>query len=126
MRQSREGAGGGIAEGTQSSQQCGEESMNPLIGFPLHHAEQAPVDHLESISFQVGKDEKQPIFRRRQRAVFVHAKPARGPRLPIHPPCRHLGVERRLEGWDQLLKLVQRHAREIQKLHRARLQLGKP
>jgi len=38
----------------------------------------------------------------------------------------HLGVERRLEGRDQLLKLVERQAREIQELHRAGLQLGKP
>jgi hypothetical protein len=35
-------------------------------------------------------------------------------------------MERDLEGRDQLLKLVKRQAREIQKLHRAGLQRGKP
>src|SRR5262249_18324768 len=57
---------------------------------------------------------------------LVHGKPAHGPRLPIHPPRRHPGVERRLERRDQLLKLVERQAREIQELYRAGLQLGKP
>ena len=33
---------------------------------------------------------------------------------------------RGLEGWDQLLELVKRHAREIQELHRAGLQLREP
>src|SRR4029453_6443705 len=69
---------------------------------------------------------QEPIFRGRQGAVLVHSKLARGPRLPIHAPRRHPGVERRLEGRDQLLKLVERHAREIQKLHRTGLALGEP
>src|SRR5262249_6986238 len=51
---------------------------------------------------------------------------ARSPGFPIHPPRRHLALERRLEGWDQLLKLVQRQAREIQELYRTGLQLGEP
>jgi len=55
-----------------------------------------------------------------------NGKPTSGPRLPIHPPRRHTGLERDLEKRDQLLKLVERHTREIQELHRARLQLGKP
>ncbi len=100
--------------------------MNPLIGFPLHHPEQAPLHHLERVGLQVGEDEEQPIFWRRQGAVLVHGKPTSGPRLPIHPPRRHPGVERGLEGRDQLLKLVKRYTREIQELHRAGLQLGKP
>jgi hypothetical protein len=37
-----------------------------------------------------------------------------------------MALERGLEGRDQLLKLVKRHAREIQELHRTGLQLGKP
>src|SRR5262245_40448282 len=37
-----------------------------------------------------------------------------------------MALERRLEGRDQLLKLVKRHAREIQELHRTGLQLGEP
>jgi hypothetical protein len=39
---------------------------------------------------------------------------------------RHTGLEHRLEGWDQLLKLVEGHAGEIQELQRAGLQLGEP
>ncbi len=96
------------------------------MGFPLHHTKQAPVDHLEGVGLQGGEHEKQPIFRRRQGAVFVHGKPTSDPRLSIHPPRRHPGVERGLEGRDQLLKLLKRHTREIQELQRARLQLGKP
>ena len=37
--QGRQGAGGGIAEGAQRRQQCGQEDMDPLIGFALAHAE---------------------------------------------------------------------------------------
>jgi hypothetical protein len=37
-----------------------------------------------------------------------------------------MALERRLEGRDQLLKLVKHHAREIQELHRTGLQLGEP
>src|SRR5438105_8011437 len=37
-----------------------------------------------------------------------------------------MALERRLEGRDQLLKLVKRYAREIQELHRTGLQLGEP
>src|SRR5215468_6985128 len=36
------------------------------MGFALTHAEQAALDHLERIGFQVGKDEEQAIFRRRK------------------------------------------------------------
>src|SRR3989442_6927124 len=37
-----------------------------------------------------------------------------------------MALERGLEGRDQLLKLVKRHAREIEELRRAGLQLGEP
>src|SRR5262244_1642343 len=37
-----------------------------------------------------------------------------------------MALERGLKGRDQLLKLVQGQAREIQERHRAGLQLGKP
>src|SRR5712691_3211836 len=94
--------------------------------FALDHAEYAPVHHLEGRGLQGDQEKQEPIFRCRQGTVLVDSKPARGPRLPIHAPCRHLGVERRLDGRDQLLKLVERQAREIQELHRAGLQLGKP
>src|SRR5215510_5335244 len=62
----------------------------------------------------------------RERAIFIHGKPACGPRFPIHPPCRHPGLERGLEGQDELLKLVERQTGEIQELHRTGLQLGEP
>src|SRR5439155_32709 len=78
-----------IAEGTQGGKQHGQEDVNPLVGFPLHHPEQASLHHLEGVSLQGGEHEEQPIFRRRQGAVFVHGKPTSGPRLPIHPPRRH-------------------------------------
>jgi len=100
--------------------------MNPLIRFALDHPEQVPLYYLKRISLEVGEDEEQPIFRRRQGAVFVHAKPASGPRLPIHPPRRHTRVERGLEGRDQLLKLVEGQAGEIQELHWAGLQVSEP
>jgi hypothetical protein len=93
--------------------------VNPLIRFALHHPEQAPLHDLERIRFQGDQDEQEPIFRRRQGAVFVHAQLARGPRLPIHPPRCHTGVERGLEGRNELLKLVEGYAGEIQELHRA-------
>jgi len=35
-------------------------------------------------------------------------------------------VECGLEGWDQLLKFVERQAGEIQELYRAELQIGEP
>jgi hypothetical protein len=95
--------------------------VDPLIGFALDHPEQAPVHHLEGVGLQVGENKQEPIFWRRQGAVLVHGKPARGPRLPIHAPRRHPGLERGLEGRNQLLKLVEGHAGEIQELYRAGL-----
>ncbi len=82
--------------------------------------------HLECVGFEVDQDEQEPVFWCREGAVFVDGKPARGPRFPIHPPCRHPGVERGLEGRDELLKLVERQAGEIQELQRAGLQVGEP
>jgi len=95
--------------------------VDPLIGFALDHAEQAPLDHLEGIGFEVDQDEEEPIFWCREGAVFVDGKPARGAGFPIHPPGRHPGVERGLEGRNQLLKLLERQAGEIQELYGAGL-----
>src|SRR6266851_5768308 len=119
-------AGWGITEGTECCQQCRQEEVNPSIGFALHHPEQAPLHALERIRFQVDQNKQEPVFRRWQGAVLVHGKPTRGSRLPIHPPRRHPGLECRFEGRDQLLKLVEGQAREIQELSRAGLQLGEP
>jgi hypothetical protein len=95
--------------------------MNPLIGLALAHPEYAPVHHLEGRGFKVDQNEQEAIFRCRQGTVFVDGKPACRPRFSIQAPRRHPGVERRLEGWDQLLKLVEGQAREIQELHWAGL-----
>ena len=74
--------------------------MNPLIGFALAHAEQAPVHHLECIGLQVDQNEAQSIFRGRERTVLVDRELAGGPRLPIEAPRGEMRVERRLEGRD--------------------------
>jgi hypothetical protein len=39
LGQGGQGAGRGIAQGTEGRQQHREEDMNPLVGFPLHHPE---------------------------------------------------------------------------------------
>jgi hypothetical protein len=87
--------------------------VDPLIGFTLAHAEQASLDDLEAVRLQVGEEEEQPVFWRRQGAVLVHAKLAGGPGFPIEAPRHHMGLERGLKGWDELLKLVGSQAREI-------------
>ena len=100
--------------------------MDPLIGFALAHAEQAPLDHLNGVGLQVGEQEEQPIFRRWQRAGPVHGEPAGGSGFPIEAPRRHMGLERGLEGRDQLLKLLQGQAGEIEELRRGRLHVSEP
>src|SRR5215475_1340752 len=100
--------------------------MNPLMRFALPHAEQASLDDLERIRFQVGQNKQQPVFGGPQGTVLIDGKSACGARFPIEAPCRHPCLERRLKGRNQLLKLVERQAREIQELYRAKLQLGKP
>jgi hypothetical protein len=100
--------------------------VDPLIGFALAHAEQAPLDDLEAVRLQGREQEEQPVFWRRQGAVVVHGKLAGGPGFPIEAPCRHVGLERCLKGWNELVKLVEGQAREIQQLRRARLHIGTP
>ena len=107
LGQGRQGAGRGIAEGTQCGQQYGQEDVNPLIRFALAHAAQAALDHLEAVRLQVGEQEEQPVFRRRQGAVLLHAQPAGGPGFPREAPRGHPCLERRLEGRDEELKLVE-------------------
>jgi hypothetical protein len=124
--ESGQGTGRGIAEGAQCGQQHREEDVNPLIRFALAHAKQPPLHHLERVGLEGGEQEEQPIFRRRQGAGLVHGKPAGGAGFPIEAPRGHMRVERRLEGRDQLLKLVERHAREIQELRGAGLQISEP
>src|SRR5918994_3682882 len=63
VRQSRERAGGGIAEAAQRREQRRQQDMDPLVGFALAHAEQPPLDPLNGVGLQVGEQEEQPIFR---------------------------------------------------------------
>jgi hypothetical protein len=100
--------------------------VDPLIGFALEHAKQAPMHHLEGVGLEVGQEEEQAIFRCRQRAILVDGKSAGRPGCPIEAPRRHMRLERDLEGRDQDLKFLERQAGEIQKLCRARLRIGKP
>src|SRR6266568_1612961 len=96
------------------------------MGFALAHAEQAPLDDLEAVRLQVREQEKQPVFWRRQGAVFVHGKLAGRPGFPIEAPGGHMCLKRRFKGRDELLELVERQAREIQELRGAGLQISEP
>jgi hypothetical protein len=96
------------------------------MGFALPHAEQAPLYHLEGIGLEGGEQEEPPIFGCRQGTVFVHGKLAGGPGFPIEAPRGHMHLKRRLKGRDQVLKLLEGHAREIQELRGAGLHVGEP
>jgi len=74
--------------------------VNPLIGFALAHAEQAPLHHLERIGLEVDQNEEQSICRRWQGTVLVDCEPAGDARLPIEAPRSEMRLERRLEGRD--------------------------
>src|SRR5262249_12146417 len=100
--------------------------MNPLMRFALPHAEQASLDDLERVRFQVDQDKQQPVFGCPQGAVLIDGKSACGARFPIEASRCQPCLERRLKGRDQLLKLVERQAGEIQELCGARLQIGEP
>jgi len=88
--------------------------VNPLIGFALAHAAQAPVHHLERIGLEVDQNEEQSIFRRWQGTVLVDREPAGDARLPIEAPRGEMRLERRLEGRDSLVKLIEHQAGQIQ------------
>jgi hypothetical protein len=100
--------------------------MNALVGFALTYAEQASLDYLQGIGFEVDEDEEQPIVRCRQGAVLLDGKLAGGPGFPIKAPRGHMRLERRLEGGDQGLKLLEGQARGIQELRRTRLHIVEP
>src|SRR5215472_12103928 len=100
--------------------------MNPLMRFALPHAEQASLDDLKRIRFQVGQNKQEPVFGCPQGAVLIDGKSACGSRFPIEAPRRHSCVERGLKGRDQLLKLVEGQAGEIQELCGTRLQISVP
>ena len=100
--------------------------MDPLIGFALSHTKQASLHHLEGVGLQVSEQEEEPIFRRRQRAVFVHGTLAGGAGFPIEAPRRHVGLERGFKRRHQLLELLESYARQIQELCGAGLHIGEP
>jgi hypothetical protein len=100
--------------------------VDPLIGFALAHAEQTSLNDWQAVRLQVREQEEQPVFRRREGAVFVDGKLAGGAGFPIEAPHRHMGVERSLEGRNEKLKLVGRQAGQIQELCGARLYIGTP
>jgi hypothetical protein len=116
LRQGRQGAGGGIAEGAQRREEGGEEAMHPLIGFALPQAEQASLDHLERRGLQGSEEEEQPLFGRRQGAGLLDGQLAGGPGCPIEAPRGPMRLERRLEGRNEGLKRVEGHAGAIQEL----------
>ena len=93
------------------------------MGFTLPHTEEASLHHLKRVSLQVGEEEEQPIFRRRQGTILVHTKPACDPRFPVEAPLAHMRVERRLKRRDKELKLVGRQAGQIQELRRTGLHI---
>jgi hypothetical protein len=100
--------------------------VDSLLGLALAHPAQAPLHHLGTGRLQVGEHEKQAIFQRRQGAVLIHAKLAGSPGFAIEASGRPMGLEGGFAGRHQLLKLVERHAGEIQELHGAGLLIGKP
>ena len=58
-------------------------------------------------------------------AVEGHYQLAGGAGFPIEPPRGHMRVERRLKEWDELLKLVEGQAGQIQELRGTGLHVGK-
>jgi len=71
-----------------------------------------------------GMSKEQPIFRRRQGAVLIDGKLAGGPGFPIETPHGHMRLKRRLKRRDQLLKLVEGQAGQIQKFRGAILHVA--
>jgi hypothetical protein len=99
--------------------------MNPLMSFALAHPEQPPLHHLEGVGLQVDQEKQQPILGGRQWTVLVGRVPTGRARPPVEAPVGHMGLERRLTGGNQLLKLVHRETGQIEHLCRAGPQIGK-
>ena len=92
----------------------------------LAHAKHTPVPHLQRRGFQGDQEEQHPIGRRRPGTGRVHAQPTGGPRLPLEPPRRHVGLKRGLTGREQWLQLVEAQAGQIQALRGVALHIGAP
>ena len=94
--------------------ECTRQPVNPLVGFALAHAKYASLHDLEDRGFEVDEDEEQPIFRGREWTVLVHRESAGDARLPIAARRGEMRLESCLEGWDSLVKCIERHAGHIQ------------
>src|SRR5262249_43958742 len=105
-------------------QQHGQEHVDPLIGFTLAHAKEAALDHLKGVRLHIRENKQQPLLRGWQGTILVHTETAGGPGLPLETPRRHMRLERRLEGRDELLKLVEGQTGEIQEFRGTGLQIG--
>jgi hypothetical protein len=79
---------------------------------------------LEAIGLEVSEQEEQAILRCGQGASLIDAKLARGTGLAIESPQRHVGLKGVLKRLNQLLKLVQGQAGQIEEFHWMRLHLG--
>jgi hypothetical protein len=100
--------------------------MNPLMCLALAPPEEASLDDLQGIGFQVDQDKQQQILWGRQWTVLVGGVLAGRARLPIEAPLGHMGLVRGLKARHQLLKLLSYEAGQIQQFSRASLQIGEP
>jgi len=87
--------------------------MKPLRRLGLAHAEQAPMQQLRGVLFEVDQDEQQAIFRGWQRTVLIGGVASCLPQPPVQGPVGHVGQERCLKGGYQRGKLVHGQARQI-------------
>jgi len=51
-------AGRSITKGAERRQQHGQEDVNPLVSFPLDHAEQATLDHLQRVGLYIRQNKQ--------------------------------------------------------------------
>jgi hypothetical protein len=114
LRQGRQQAGRGIAEGARRREEGGEQDRHPLMRVALAHAAQMALHDLERRGCEGDQKKAQPIVRGRERTVLRDRAPAGDPRLPIEAPRSEMRLERRLTERDDLLKLIGRHAGHIQ------------
>ena len=96
------------------------------MGLALAHPEEASLDDLQGLGFQVDQNTQQPILRGRQGTVPVGGVPAGRAWLPIEAPLGHMGLERGLKGRHQLPQLVHGETGQIQDLQRAGPEIGEP
>ena len=125
-RQGGPRAGRGIAPRAPCRPQHGQEHVDPLLGFPLAQATQAPLEHWQGIGVHLCQNKHEPILGCRQGAVLIDGALAGGAWGPLEAPRRPMRVQRGLKGRDELLELVKIQARAIQKLRRAGLHVGEP